>query len=169
MYLFYLENVYFCICLYSVQHIRESLGTSRVAFFGRVLQEVNSYTNPYTIVFDDTKTNIGDAFNPTLGIFTAPTDGVYVFSVTIQTVSVGYGFIYVHKNHDIISGLMYATDSFKSPQSTTETIVLELRQGDIVYVEISSTGSSLIPRSGFSTFAGFLLWETAPVEIIVGK
>ena len=53
--------------------------------------------------------------------------------------------------------------------STAETIVMELRKGDQIHVSVTSADDLMFPVSGFSTFAGIQLWETAPVEVIVGK
>lgn len=37
----------------------------------------------HTIIYDNKVTNIGNEYNILSGIFTAPVDGVYVFSLTI--------------------------------------------------------------------------------------
>jgi len=141
--------------------------TTRVAFYAALQQLIPITQGSQTIVFDNVMTNIGNAYDSTTGVFTASTDGVYVFSATIKSSSQGNGYFYFYKNHHFFSCLMW--DEEQRSVSTAETIVMELRKGDQIHVSVTSADDLMFPVSGFSTFAGIQLWETAPVEVIVGK
>jgi len=89
------------------------------------------------IVFDTVNNNIGNGYNATSGMFTAPTDGVYVFSTTILTCPGCVASVGLIKNDDdFISGLYVNGAPDKLP-STAETTVLELTRGDQMRVKIA--------------------------------
>ena len=150
-----------------VPHSRASKGATRAAFFATLVRHIEHTSRFQTIVFDTVETNIGDAYNATSGIFTAPTDGVYVFSATILSVPGHSASILYYKNHKNEVGFSFEPPSDKSV-SAAKTIILELTRGDKVVLKIADLDDAIL-GNGYSTFTGFLLWATAPQEIIVGK
>jgi hypothetical protein len=54
------------------------------------------------IVFDKTILNIGDAFEPTTGMFTAPTNAVYQFMFSANNYGSVYTYIEVHVNGEVV-------------------------------------------------------------------
>ena len=145
---------------FTAPHNRASGGTTRIAFFTTVKTAIEHTTAYQTIVFEDVKTNIGNGYNATSGIFTASTDGVYVFSTTILTCSGCLASVWFYKNDDFISGL-YVNGAPDTEPSTAETIIMELTRGDQMRVKIADAKDRVI-GTHYTTFAGFLLWETAP-------
>ena len=96
-----------------------------------------------TIVFDTVETNIGDVYNATSGIFTAPTDGVNVFSATILSVPGRLASISCYKNHKGLSGLALNPPSDNSV-SAAQTIILELTRGDQVVLKIADLDDAIL-------------------------
>ena len=45
----------------------------------------NHASSHSVLVFEQAITNVGQAYNPTTGIFKAPVPGIYVFSVTLMS------------------------------------------------------------------------------------
>jgi len=56
----------------------------KVAFYVGLTENFGPVTQHTDIVFDRLITNIGDAYEPHTGRFTAPLDGVYQFNVIIS-------------------------------------------------------------------------------------
>lgn len=56
-------------------------GQGAVGFHARLRSSIN-LDRSQTVKFDDVITNIGDAYDPTTGHFTAPYHGLYSFSAT---------------------------------------------------------------------------------------
>ena len=111
------------------------------------------------IVFDNAVTNVGNAYNRHHGTFTAPTKGVYFFSVTLfdpeNTMTWGHFMV----NNDIIAKLaIYGNQS-------SNFIIVELNQGDSVSVQNTAL-DKFITGDRYSTFGGFLLFETESPALI---
>jgi C1q domain len=61
-----------------------ALPPKRVAFFVGLSDNLGPVKEQTTVIFDRIVTNIGDAFNPQTGRFTAPINGTYQFNVVIS-------------------------------------------------------------------------------------
>ncbi|XP_022302313.2 uncharacterized protein LOC111110210 [Crassostrea virginica] len=127
-----------------------------VAFYAYMSSYENSPSTHHTLIFDHEVTNVGNGYSKHSGIFTAPIEGIYVFSWTIflslpnQSMSIEItlnsqpvGASFVHGAND------YATVSGNA--------VLYMQKDDVVftrthttYVPHGSIRSDTIMRSAFS-------------------
>lgn len=107
------------------------------------------------LVFPHVVTNNGNGYNPSTGKFTAPTDGTYVFFVTVN--SNGANTVYL----DIVlnGSKKVRTMSFNSANYMTGTnmAVLQLYTGNYVWVSRYSGKSYFSHGVPITTFSGFLL------------
>nr|XP_022301773.1 uncharacterized protein LOC111109824 [Crassostrea virginica] len=135
-----------------VPHPTESV----VAFYAYMSAYENTPSTHHTLIFDHEVTNVGNGYSKHSGIFTAPIEGIYVFSWTIFMSSPGeymsieitlnsqpVGASYLHSVHD------YATAS--------GNVVLYMQKDDVVftrthttYVPHGSIRSDNLMRSAFS-------------------
>uniref|UniRef100_A0A665V510 Cerebellin 18 n=1 Tax=Echeneis naucrates TaxID=173247 RepID=A0A665V510_ECHNA len=111
---------------------------------------------PYGIV----TLNDGMGYNPALGVFTAPSPGVYVFSYTVYSSVEENGRLYykvqlMHNQTPIAS--VWENNREDGEDSATQVVTLELRQGDQVYVELTS-GRTLCKYLQFNIFTGYILY-----------
>ena len=113
-----------------------------------------------TLVFPHIITNVGGGYNKTNGVFTAPRAGVYVFFCRI-TAAINAGDLYFEF---ILNGSAKTTNlvygrSANRYRISSNSIVLQLRHGDRVWIKMSVGGNHWNSGvGGDQTFSGYLLW-----------
>nr|XP_011438924.2 uncharacterized protein LOC109617055 [Crassostrea gigas] len=116
----------------------------------------SSSWNGNILVFPHVVTNNGNGYNPSTGKFTAPTDGTYVFFVTVNAFSSNSLYLdIVHNGSRKVRTMSHSSASY---QTGTNMAVLALYKGDSVWILLwSGTGyySNDVP---ITTFSGFLLF-----------
>lgn len=120
-----------------------------------------------TFVFETVVTNIGNGYKERLGVFVAPVSGMYVFTTTLVSfyhVSAHASFI---KNGQAVT-VMFVSGGEAGYDTTSQTIVLMLQQGDEISVQNGDPDKSFYGGS-HSTFAGFLLQEGSSFTTTIGK
>ncbi|XP_072515371.1 cerebellin 17 isoform X2 [Salminus brasiliensis] len=137
----------------------ENANTQKVAFsFGSGL---SGHLGPFDVdtllVFSKEFTNVGNAYSPITGIFTAPVRGVYFFRLNI------FGYTAPHwigaelfKNQEKIFFLSEFPDGVHEYASNSVTLLLE--KGDLVYVKLKSGRNIFDNTDNHCTFSGFLLF-----------
>ncbi|XP_069104306.1 uncharacterized protein [Argopecten irradians] len=126
-----------------------------VAFYAVLSHSYSPVTNSMEIHFDKVTTNIGGSYSTHTGVFTCTRAGIYVFSWTVHVVP-RYSYIELVKN-GVVVGNGFSGDSQYSG-SGGNTVVLQLLQGDTVFVRVGEHMSGTIFGSqGTTTFSGFLL------------
>ena len=116
------------------------------------------------IIFDHSDLNIGNAYSPQYGSFTAPRPGVYVFNVNLLP-HVSVTDARVVKNGQILA----KTHSERWKQSS-QTVIVELQLGDHVSVNIDYQSNVSLYHDAYCTFSGFLLYDFTDTDALaVGK
>ena len=124
-------------------------------------QTLNNLPAGRILVFDKVITNKGGAYNPTNGAFVAPFDAVFAFSWTIVVHTGNKINVFLMRNGNS-QGLAQAADGSTGIQNGggSNTLILELKAGDIVHLEVDSWGSTFSRQvfgHGHSSFSGWLL------------
>ena len=143
---------------------RQYVNEHTIAFSATVTpHDVINLSASQPIKFDNTVVNIGHAYQPTSGMFLAPDNGTYSFSATIYGRNPnGYMYFALEKNNKIEAGF-----EIKINQQVSQTVILNLQQGDQVCVKSTSSGHDLV-GSTFTPFSGFLLFELYDAPVVVG-
>ncbi|XP_045211498.2 C1q-related factor-like [Mercenaria mercenaria] len=129
----------------------------KIAFYAQLTQDKTALGDHQPIEFDMVTTNIGNAYNKADGMFTAPVPGTYVFSWTAANHIRSFMWSQL-----VINGLMHGktlTDSADHISVASNTVVVNLKAGDVVWIRTMADHSHRLMGSQLSTFSGWLLYS----------
>ncbi|XP_059185076.1 complement C1q-like protein 3 [Centropristis striata] len=131
----------------------------KVAFYTGLTDggQVGKFNTDFPLKYSKVFTNIGGAYNPSTGFFTAPVRGVYYFQFTMNGYQPGNMGVYVYKNNERI---MYNVEikEEKGNEYMTNSVVLELMAGDEIYLVLPRLCSLWDSSYNHNTFSGSLLF-----------
>lgn len=138
--------------------LQDQIKNTQVSFSAELGKSIYDLNPGSTIVFDRVLNNIGNAFSPITGAFTAPRDGVYVFFTHIMGGPRAME-IYLKKN---ISGVMWLYSSGSVYGRDANMVVLSLTKGDkITVAKYGNFGQPpFYVHHVWTTFSGFMLFAT---------
>ncbi|XP_059181677.1 heavy metal-binding protein HIP-like [Centropristis striata] len=138
---------------------RENAEEPKVAFYTALTDagDVGPFNTEKTLKHSKVFTNIGDAYNPNRGFFTAPVRGVYYFQFTVCGNQVGVMGVFVYKNNQMILGNSELKEE-AGLKHFTNSVVLELMAGDEIHLGLPSDYSLYDDKYHHSTFSGALLF-----------
>lgn len=98
--------------------------------------------------------NVGNCFNTTTGVFTAPIAGTYVFAASLSSDGGNARIDLIHNGVAVSSygSLNYGTNWI----TASDTWVLTLAAGDTVYCNMSAVNSTTVNSFG-NSFSGWLI------------
>lgn len=133
----------------------------KVAFSASLLESGHGYTGPMdtdsTLIFKHVITNIGNAYNPNTGMFTAPVRGVYRFDFGIYSLyggdPAGASLI---KNQEHIC-MTYEHQS-SGAGTSSKSVALQMERGDTVFLRLPRTYKVFDNENHHTMFSGHLLF-----------
>ncbi|XP_036450693.1 uncharacterized protein LOC118824556 [Colossoma macropomum] len=137
----------------------ENANRPKVAF--SFASGLNGYLGPFNVVtilvFRKEITNIGNAYSPITGVFTAPLRGVYYFRFSLFNLN----------NSNMMSAILFKNEEFilfvsERPEGSYEyvsnAVSLLLEKGDLVYIKLASDRQVYDDSNNHCIFSGFLLF-----------
>ncbi|XP_067247301.1 uncharacterized protein [Chanodichthys erythropterus] len=122
------------------------------------LEYIGPFTTEITLTYRNIFTNIGNAYNPITGVFTAPLKGAYMFRVSVY----GHGGITaaasIFKNGKKLVTAYDIQPQDQDRLNASNGVVLILEVGDVVYVRLWSGMRIIDSYNNHNTFSGFLLF-----------
>ena len=117
------------------------------------------------IVFDNAVTNLGNAYHPAHGIFTAPVDGTYLFAITVSGISDNNNyFAYLDVNGT--TRLWFHVHQY---EQSSHVAIVQLKSGNDVSVKNAHTDDHLL-GGNYTAFSGFLLYQDFDgYQTVIGK
>ncbi|KAK6325327.1 hypothetical protein J4Q44_G00046690 [Coregonus suidteri] len=118
---------------------------------------VGPFVAETTLVYTKIFSNIGKAYNPATGVFTAPVRGFYYIRFTAMSVQTSfYFYAYMYKNGQKI---MYSQGYNAGGYETLSNgVSLELEERDVVYMRIPANYRLYDNSNNHNIFSGFLLF-----------
>ena len=103
--------------------------------------------------------NIGNHYNTSTSLFTAPVAGSYQFNTNIRFDAFGgaYHVIRLYKNTSAIGGVYAISEDAGNYNTLNLNAVVDLQVNDAVSVYVYGNGDSSWSTSGHSSFSGHLL------------
>ncbi|KAJ4946516.1 hypothetical protein JOQ06_024182 [Pogonophryne albipinna] len=119
---------------------------------------VGPFNTTITLKYSKVFTNVGQDYSPTTGIFTAPVRGVYYFRFNVwENRGSVHTSVELHHNDQMKMRLYDYNDSV-GYVSASNSMVLQLERGDVVYVVLSSGYGVYDDSFNRMIFSGFLLF-----------
>lgn len=118
----------------------------------------NDVLNDRPVAFVTTSFNIGSAYDPSTGKFTAPISGVYIFSAFLCVDSNKYLYYAVVKNNSVLLKGSLKEDTYRL--CTSATVITTVEAGEAVWVKGTDNGSQYeIKQDQWreNTFSGALI------------
>ncbi|XP_043079100.1 cerebellin-4-like [Puntigrus tetrazona] len=145
-----------------LEKLRKEITDREIAFSAALTKSgggnVGPFTTDITLVYKNVFTNIGNAYNPITGIFTAPLKGAYMFRISVYSPASQStpSTVYMKKNGNNVIVAHGHQDQFAVNASNGAVLVLDA--GDVVYVTLCSSRMIFDNESNHSTFSGYLLF-----------
>ena len=150
---------------YQSRRVRQLQNELNVAFFAR-MQAYNEHKSAnQTLVFEDAVINVGNGYDISTSIFTAPVNGIYVFMCSIHAFNTNGASFDVDIMHNSDMTTRFRADGV---DQTSGNAILYLRKGDRVFVRVENGHDLWIFGHTMSTFAGFLQQEDFTTNPVVG-
>ncbi|XP_067248905.1 complement C1q-like protein 4 [Chanodichthys erythropterus] len=143
-----------------VVELRKENKDREIAFSAGLLESGEGYTGSFstdlTLTYKNVFTNIGNAYNPITGIFTAPLKGAYMFRVSAFGNGGTAASVFIVKNGQ---QMVIAHDNQPHYDlSSSNGVVLILEVGDVVYVRLVAGRRLYDSEKNYNTFSGYLLF-----------
>ncbi|KAF4115133.1 hypothetical protein G5714_002622 [Onychostoma macrolepis] len=146
-----------------VEELRKENRDREIAFSAALMESGNSghigpFTTEITLTYRNVFTNIGNAYNPITGIFTAPLKGAYMFNFSVyggghpSTAST----VFIVKNGEKV--VTAHAHQAQYVVNSSNGVVLILEVGDVVYVRLWSNRRIFDSHDNHNTFSGYLLF-----------
>ncbi|XP_033739194.1 complement C1q-like protein 3 [Pecten maximus] len=141
-----------CVCGFFIE---SKASDQKIGFTARLNQNVGHLNDRQAIVFDQVLTNVGQAYDPTTGMFMCPYSGLYEFAATI--VSDG-------DNKNLDAEIVQEGSRVARLHSTiygydqgTQVAIVGCAEGQHVWVRHFGSADTAVLPAGYSTFAGHLI------------
>ncbi|XP_031179939.1 complement C1q-like protein 4 [Sander lucioperca] len=119
---------------------------------------IGPFPSDTTLIYKHVTTNIGNAYNPNTGVFTAPVRGAYHFEWSVGANgdnSHASGAVLVKNTENVFVAWEKQKDGF---MSSSKGVTLLLEVGEVVFVRLWSNTLALDNANHHNTFSGHLLF-----------
>ncbi|XP_045202224.2 heavy metal-binding protein HIP-like [Mercenaria mercenaria] len=139
----------------SLQNKIKALQHKPTAFLAEITNSISG--SSFRVYFQNVKLNLGNAYIPHHGLFIAPVNGTYLFSVSACSKAGRYITLSIVAKNIAAGHLLAGCSSITDCNS--KDFLLWLQAGDDVYIRHSGEGDYLFANSkyGYPTFSGVLV------------
>ncbi|XP_041921429.1 complement C1q-like protein 4 isoform X5 [Alosa sapidissima] len=147
-----------------IDALKNEVRPSNVAFSTSFSVKTDKHIGPLktdtTLLFDLVFTNVGNAYNTTTGLFTAPLKGVYQFNYHIfaggdQGAGHGAGAKLFKNKDEVVTAYNHVAPH---DVNTSQSVILQLQEGDTVSLLLEAGWWVAAYTGHLTTFSGHLLF-----------
>ena len=149
-YTYYEELLYF-----EIVFLLYTLEKKVVAFDVRLKNHIANLATNGRVVFGPVDLNEGNGYDPSTGIFTAPTKGIYVFDWTTKTQKGKYANTSLVVNGKFKSWNHCDDSASKTYLSCSKMTVVKLKQGEKVWIGVFGGPANIYTK--YTSFSGYKL------------
>ncbi|XP_022600463.1 complement C1q-like protein 2 [Seriola dumerili] len=139
--------------------LQNKVQAQQVAFSASLLSDGLKAIGPFNthtaLVFKHVLTNIGGAYDPNTGVFTAPVRGAYHFEWHIGVHASNTAAVLVKNTNHIFTAVEQQASGYGS---SSQGAVLRLEAGDVVSLHLWANNTIYDNQNHVSTFSGHLLF-----------
>ncbi|XP_026213361.1 complement C1q-like protein 2 [Anabas testudineus] len=143
-----------------IDKLKQQRQAEQVAFSASLLAEGEATVGPFpthtTLIFKYVLTNVGSAYNPNTGIFTAPVKGLYHFEFHVGVHATNTAAVLVKNTNHIFAAYELQSDGFGT---ASQSASLLLEAGDTVFVRLWIQSKAFDNQNHHTTFSGSLLFS----------
>ncbi|XP_048039327.1 complement C1q-like protein 2 [Megalobrama amblycephala] len=148
------------LTLSQVEELRKENRDREIAFSAALTLSSTGHIGPFpteiTLTYKNVFTNIGNAYNPITGVFTAPLKGAYMFRISATGNGPTAASVFISKNGEhVVIAHGYQTQGVLN---SSNGVVLILEVGDVVYVRLGSGTRISDSYNNHNSFSGYLLF-----------
>uniref|UniRef100_A0A3Q2NV27 C1q domain-containing protein n=1 Tax=Fundulus heteroclitus TaxID=8078 RepID=A0A3Q2NV27_FUNHE len=135
-----------------------STAKPKVAFSTALTEgPIGPFNTDITLKFSKVFTNLGQGYNSATGVFTAPVRGIYFirFNVFQLKQDRWAGFYLYHNSRNVMGAFV---GSYGRHESASNAIILQLEQGDMIFINLLKGYTAYDDGNNYTTFSGFLLF-----------
>ncbi|XP_053403298.1 protein hook homolog isoform X3 [Mercenaria mercenaria] len=140
-----------------IAKVEENQGLQQkpIAFLAEITNSISG--SSFRVYFQNVKLNLGNSYIPHHGLFIAPVNGTYLFSVSACSKAGRYITLSIVAKNSAAGHLLAGCSSITDCNS--KDFLLWLQAGDDVYIRHSGEGDYLFANSkyGYPTFSGVLV------------
>ena len=131
---------------------------SQIAFHASMSGN-HRYSSGNTILFDHVTLDMGGGYSPKEGTYIAPKSGVYVFTWAIQISIHSFYSTQLIVDGNAHLGTDTSSQSSSDSDGTTATTVVQLNQGDRVFIRVAQSQGAIVSgvSQHTSSFSGWKL------------
>ncbi|XP_015225216.1 PREDICTED: complement C1q-like protein 2 [Cyprinodon variegatus] len=139
-------------------------GAPQVAFSAALRDSGSGNTGPFTTViplqYKKVFSNTGNCYNPSTGVFTAMVSGMYFFRFSMfnNLAPTPSSVVSLMKNSERLTSV-WDTSGTDSNDMGSNAVVIPLKVGDNVYVQLEPNRMVYDDSMNYNTFSGFLLFR----------
>ncbi|XP_056598599.1 complement component 1, q subcomponent-like 4 like [Triplophysa dalaica] len=132
----------------------------KIAFSAGLLASGSGHTGPAdsdkTLAYKKVFSNIGNAYDPETGIFTAPLRGVYYFRFYAHSQAGIKMAVSLYKNNQLQCSVFSWQSTING--NASNGVVLTLEPGDVVYTKLWGNSRVFDDEASYTSFSGFLIF-----------
>uniref|UniRef100_A0A8W8HYI1 C1q domain-containing protein n=1 Tax=Magallana gigas TaxID=29159 RepID=A0A8W8HYI1_MAGGI len=126
-----------------------------VAFDVRLKDDKRNFARKARVVFETVDLNEGLGYNASIGIFTAPSGGIYVFDWTTIAYEGQHAYTSLVVNDQFKSWNFCQAGNSKTWLSCSKMTIVKLKQGDKVWIGVFGEPTNIFCQ--FTSFSGYKL------------